>query len=178
MSIGYPTATRGGSHHDARPTLHYLGEFDRTKAQIAPSFALRTQNFTALDDSLTQCRFASERGYGGLINESYLKMINAVTGLGLNLAEVERLGECIYNLERAFNCREGVSRKDDTLPFRVTNQPIPSGPSQGMLCPPQEFNALLEEYYRLRGWDGNGIPSAGKLKDLGLEEIIRDLHKK
>jgi aldehyde:ferredoxin oxidoreductase len=178
MSIGYPTATRGGSHHDARPTLHYLGEFDRTKAQIAPSFALRTQNFTALNDSLTQCRFASERGYGGLINENYLKMINAVTGWDLNLAEVERLGERIYNLERAFNCREGIGRKDDILPPRVTNQPIPSGPSQGMYCPPQEFNLLLDEYYHLRGWDGNGIPSAGKLKELGLDEIIKDLRRK
>jgi len=177
MTIGYPTATRGGSHHDARPTLLYMGEFDRTKAQAAPSFALRTQNFTALGDSLTQCRFASERGYGGLINENYLKMINGVTGWALNLAEVESLGERIYNLERAFNCREGVSRKDDNLPRRVTNEPIPSGASQGMYCPPQEFNGLLDEYYRLRGWDENGIPSAEKLKALGLDEIIRDLHK-
>lgn len=177
MAIGYSTATRGGSHHDARPTLLYMGEFDRTKAQVAPSFALRTQNFTALDDSLTQCRFASERGYGGLINENYLKMINGVTGWSLNLAEVESLGERIYNLERAFNCREGVSRKDDNLPRRVANEPIPSGASQGMYCPPQEFNGLLDEYYRLRGWDANGIPSAEKLKDLGLEEIIRDLRK-
>ncbi len=177
MAIGYSTATRGGSHHDARPTLLYMGEFDRTKAQVASSFALRTQNFTALDDSLTQCRFASERGYGGLINENYLKMINGVTGWSLNLAEVESLGERIYNLERAFNCREGVSRKDDNLPRRVSNEPIPSGASQGMYCPPQEFNGLLDEYYRLRGWDANGIPSAEKLKDLGLEEIIRDLRK-
>ena len=177
MAIGYSTATRGGSHHDARPTLLYMGEFDRTKAQVASSFALRTQNFTALDDSLTQCRFASERGYGGLINENYLKMINGVTGWSLNLAEVESLGERIYNLERAFNCREGVSRKDDNLPRRVANEPIPSGASQGMYCPPQEFNGLLDEYYRLRGWDANGIPSAEKLKDLGLEEIIRDLRK-
>ena len=177
MAIGYSTATRGGSHHDARPTLLYMGEFDRTKAQVAPSFALRTQNFTALDDSLTQCRFASERGYGGLINENYLKMINGVTGWSLNLAEVESLGERIYNLERAFNCREGVSRKDDNLPRRVANEPIPSGASQGMYCPPEEFNGLLDEYYRLRGWDANGIPSAEKLKDLGLEEIIRDLRK-
>jgi aldehyde:ferredoxin oxidoreductase len=177
MTIGYPTATRGGSHHDARPTLLYMGEFDRTKAQIAPSFALRTQNFTALDDSLTQCRFASERGYGGLINENYLKMINGVTGWALNLAEVESIGERIYNLERAFNCREGVSRKDDNLPRRVTNEPIPSGASQGMYCSPQEFNGMLDEYYRLRGWDANGIPSAEKLKDLGLDEIIRDLRK-
>ena len=177
MTIGYPTATRGGSHHDARPTLLYMGEFDRKQAQIAPSFALRTQNFTALGDSLTQCRFASERGYGALINENYLKMINGVTGWALNLAEVESIGERIYNLERAFNCREGVSRKDDDLPRRVSNEPIPSGASQGMYCSPQEFNGMLDEYYRLRGWDANGIPSAEKLKDLGLDEIIGDLRK-
>jgi aldehyde:ferredoxin oxidoreductase len=178
MSIGYATATRGGSHHDARPTLQYAGEFDRMKTQGQPSFALRTQNFTALDDSLTQCRFASERGYGSLINENYVKMINAVTGWVLNLEEVERLGERIYNLERAFNCREGVSRKDDHLPPRTTQQPIPSGPSQGMYCPPQEFNAMLQEYYHLRGWDGNGIPTPEKLKALGLEEVLKDILRK
>jgi aldehyde:ferredoxin oxidoreductase len=178
MTIGYPTATRGGSHHDARPTLLYMGEFDRKNAQVAPSFALRTQNFTALNDSLTQCRFASERGYGALINENYLKMINGVTGWALNLAEVESIGERIYNLERAFNCREGVSRKDDDLPRRISNEPIPSGASKGMYCPPQEFTGMLDEYYRLRGWDANGIPSAEKLKDLGLEEVIKDLGRK
>lgn len=177
MSIGYATATRGGSHHDARPTLQYAGEFDRTKAQGQPSFAVRTQNFTALDDSLTQCRFASERGYGGVINENYVKMINAVTGWVLNLEEVERLGERIYNLERAFNCREGVSREDDHLPLRTTQQPISSGPSQGMYCPSQEFNAMLDEYYHLRGWDGNGIPTTEKLKALGLEEVLKDLFR-
>jgi len=178
MSIGYATATRGGSHHDARPTLQYAGEFDRKNAQVVPSFAVRTQNFTALDDSLTQCRFASERGYGGLINENYAKMINAVTGWSLNLGEVEKLGERIYNLERAFNCREGVSRKDDHLPFRTSHQPIPSGPSRGMYSPPEEFNSLLDEYYQMRGWDKNGIPTPEKLKELGLDEVIKDLHKK
>jgi aldehyde:ferredoxin oxidoreductase len=178
MSIGYATATRGGSHHDARPTLQYAGEFDRKNAQVVPSFAVRTQNFTALDDSLTQCRFASERGYGGLINENYVKMINAVTGWSLNLGEVEKLGERIYNLERAFNCREGVSRKDDHLPFRTSHQPIPSGPSRGMYSPPEEFNSLLDEYYQMRGWDKNGIPTPEKLKELGLDEVIKDLHKK
>jgi aldehyde:ferredoxin oxidoreductase len=178
MSVGYATATRGGSHHDARPTLQYAGEFDRKNAQVVPSFAVRTQNFTALDDSLTQCRFASERGYGALINENYVKMINAVTGWSLNLGEVEKLGERIYNLERAFNCREGVRRKDDHLPFRTSHQPIPSGPSQGMYCPPQEFNSLLDEYYQMRGWDKNGIPNPEKLKELGLDEIVKDLHKK
>jgi aldehyde:ferredoxin oxidoreductase len=119
MSLGYATATRGGSHHDARPTLQYAGEFDRTKAQIAPTFAFRTQNFTAMNDSLTQCRFASERGFGGVINENYVKMINSITGWNFTLADVEAIGERIYNLERAFNCREGISRK---------MTPCPSGP--------------------------------------------------
>jgi aldehyde:ferredoxin oxidoreductase len=69
----------------------------------------------------------------------------------------------------------GVSRKDDRLPPRTTQQPIPSGPSRGMYCPPQEFNAMLQEYYHLRGWDGNGIPTPEKLKALGLEEVLKDL---
>jgi aldehyde:ferredoxin oxidoreductase len=175
MSLGYATATRGGSHHDARPTLQYAGEFDRTKAQIAPTFAFRTQNFTAMNDSLTQCRFASERGFGGVINDNYAKMINSVTGWNLTLEEIERIGERIYNLERAFNCREGVSRKDDALPHRTSHQPIPDGPSKGMQTPPDEFNAMLDEYYRLRGWDSNGIPTREKLTALGLEEAAKDL---
>lgn len=175
MSIGYATATRGGSHHDARPTLQYAGEFDRTKAQSQPSFAVRTQNFTAMDDSLTQCRFASERGYGGLINDNYVRMINSVTGWALTLGEVEKLGERIYNLERAFNCREGVSRIDDGLPYRATHQPIPGGPSLGMYCPPEEFEKMLEEYYRLRGWDARGVPTLEKLVSLEMGDEAVDL---
>ncbi len=177
MSIGYATATRGGSHHDARPTLQYAGEFDRTKTANQPLFAMRTQNFSAFDDSLTQCRFASERGFGGIINENYVAMVQAVTGWEVTLEELEQIGERIYNLERTFNCREGVSRKDDQLPFRVQNEPIPSGPSQGMYCPPAELEMMLEEYYRLRGWDSQGIPTAERLQILGLEETAQDLSR-
>jgi len=128
-----------------------------------------------MDDSLTQCRFASERGYGGLINDHYVKMIHSVTGWDLTLEELERLGERIYNLERAFNCREGVSRKDDGLPYRTIHQPIPAGPSRGMHCPPQEFEGMLEEYYRLRGWDPKGVPTGEKLTSLGLDEAAREV---
>ncbi|HXZ36886.1 MAG TPA: aldehyde ferredoxin oxidoreductase family protein [Thermodesulfobacteriota bacterium] len=175
MSLGYATATRGGSHHDARPTLQYAGEFDRTKAQIAPAFAFRTQNFTAMNDSLTQCRFASERGFGGVINENYSKMINGVTGWNFTLEDIEKIGERIYNLERAFNCREGVTRMDDALPYRASRQPISDGPSKGMYTPGDEFDGMLEEYYRLRGWDSNGIPTREKFMALGLEGEARDL---
>jgi aldehyde:ferredoxin oxidoreductase len=175
MSIGYPTATRGGSHHDTRPTLQYIGEFNRLVPQGQASFAIRTQNLTALGDSLTQCRFTSERGYGGLINENYAKMINTITGWSFTTEDVERLGERIYNLERAFNVREGVSTKDDQLPYRVTSQPIPSGPSKGMYCSPEEFHPMLEEYYHLRGWTDQGIPTREKLLELQLDFAAEQL---
>ena len=169
MSLGYATATRGGSHHDARPTLQYAGEFDRTRAEIAPLFAFRTQNFTALNDSLTQCRFASERGFGGTINENYLTMIRAVTGWDVTREELETIGERIYNLERVFNCREGIRREDDALPYRASREPIPGGASRGMFTPEEEFQGMLEAYYRLRGWGPDGVPTAEKLTSLGLE---------
>ncbi|MBI2000741.1 MAG: aldehyde ferredoxin oxidoreductase family protein [candidate division NC10 bacterium] len=174
MSIGYATGTRGGSHHDARPTAQYAPDFDRRNPEGKAAWAIRSQNFTAVDDSLVLCRFTSERGgYGMYLNESYVRMINAATGWDLDLAELERIGERICTLERAFNVREGVSRKDDTLPWRVQHEPIPDGPSKGTFCPPEELDRMLEEYYELRGWSKDGIPTPEKLRALGLEFAVQ-----
>jgi aldehyde:ferredoxin oxidoreductase len=170
MSIGYATGTRGGSHHDTRPVPQYAPDFDRRSPEGKPAFALRSQHFAAVGDSLIMCRFTTERGgYGVYLNDNYVRMVNAATGWGLDLAELERIGERIVNLERAFNCREGVSRKDDTLPWRVQHEPIPDGPSRGMHCPPDELHRMLDEYYDLRGWTRDGVPTADRLTALGLE---------
>jgi aldehyde:ferredoxin oxidoreductase len=88
------------------------------------------------------------------------------------LEDLERIGERIYNLERAFNCREGLTRRDDDLPYRVKFEGIPSGPSEGMCCPPEELERMLQEYYRLRGWKEEGVPSDEKLRELGLDFVI------
>ena len=173
MSIGYATATRGGSHHDTRPTPQYAPDHDRRSPEGKPAFAARSQHFTAFDDSLVQCRFTSERGgFGMFLNEKYAAMVNHVTGWGVTADELERTGERIVNLERAFNVREGVRRKDDDLPWRVKNEPIPEGGSQGCYCPQPQLDGMLDEYYALRGWSADGVPTAGKLKELGLEITI------
>lgn len=172
MSIGYATGTRGGSHHDTRPTMQYGKDFDRRGVDGKPQYAIRSQHFTAVDDSLVLCRFTSERGFGMMLNDSYARMIGTITGWDLTVGEVERIGERICNLERAFNVREGLSRKDDTLPYRVLHEPIPSGPSRGMYCPPAELDAMLDEYYRLRGWSRDGIPTPEKLRELELPLAI------
>ena len=168
MSIGYATATRGGSHHDTRPTPQYAAGFDRRSTVDKPAFAIRSQHFTAVGDSLVMCRFTSERGFGLYVGEPYAAMIRAVTGWDVTVDEVERVGERIVNLERLFNVREGVRRHDDVLPWKVMHEPIPAGPSAGMYCPPDELSAMLDEYYRLRGWDTDGVPTRARLSSLGL----------
>jgi aldehyde:ferredoxin oxidoreductase len=168
LSIGYATATRGGSHHDTRPTPQYAPTFDRRGTADKPAFAMRSQHFTAVGDSLVLCRFTSERGFGMVVNDAYATMVRAVTGWDVTVEELEGIGERIVNLERLFNVREGVRRAADVLPWRVMHEPIPEGPSAGMFCPPAELDAMLDEYYRLRGWDAHGIPTAARLAALGL----------
>ncbi len=168
MSIGYATATRGGSHHDTRPTPQYAQGYDRRSPGDKPEFAVRSQHFTAVDDSLVLCRFTSERGFGLYVEEPYARMVRAVSGWDMSVEELERVGERVINLERLFNVREGVRRKDDVLPWRVMHEPIPDGPSAGMHCPPEELSMMLDRYYSLRGWDADGVPTRERLGALGL----------
>ncbi|PYM12476.1 MAG: aldehyde ferredoxin oxidoreductase [Candidatus Rokuibacteriota bacterium] len=168
LSIGYATATRGGSHHDTRPTPQYAQGFDRRSTKDKPAFAIRSQHFTAVGDSLALCRFTSERGFGLFVGEPYAEMVSAVTGWNVTADELERIGERIVNLERCFNVREGVRRSADVLPWKVMHEPIPDGPSAGMYCPPEELDTMLEEYYRLRGWDADGVPTPATLEALGI----------
>ena len=168
LSIGYATATRGGSHHDTRPTPQYAPTFDRRSTADKPAFAARSQHFTAVGDSLVMCRFTSERGFGLFVDEPYARAVRAVTGWDMDVAELERIGERIVNLERLFNVREGVRRGQDVLPWKVMHEPIPEGPSAGMYCPPAELDAMLDDYYALRGWDADGVPTRARLSALGL----------
>src|SRR4029434_1043294 len=78
MSIGYATATRGGSHHDTRPTPQYAAGFDRRGTEGKPEFAVRSQHFTAVDDSLVLCRFTSERGFGLFGEEPSARIVPAL----------------------------------------------------------------------------------------------------
>jgi aldehyde:ferredoxin oxidoreductase len=168
MSIGYATATRGGSHHDTRPTPQYAQNFDRRSPEGKPEFAMKSQHFTAVDDSLVLCRFTSERGFGLYVEEPYARMVGAITGWDMTTEELERVGERIVNLERLFNVREGVRRGDDVLPWRVMHEPIPDGPSAGAYCPPEELAGMLDRYYALRGWDADGVPTPARLSALDL----------
>jgi aldehyde:ferredoxin oxidoreductase len=172
-AIGYATNTRGGTHHEHRPTFRGVPPDDplHKDLNLQTEFVVRTQNLSAVGDSLTQCRFVTEQGLGIRLGTNHLRLLNAVTGCDLTLDDLERIGERIVTLERAFNCREGMSRKDDTLPYRVAHEPIPEGPAKGKYFPVEKLEPALDYYYSLRGWDKEGIPTPDTLKRLGLEFV-------
>jgi aldehyde:ferredoxin oxidoreductase len=97
----------------------------------------------------------------GLNEEHYARFYSAVTGKEATLRDLLGLSNEVYTLTRLINARLGMSRKDDTMPWKVFNNPIRSGPTAGKVIDRRHFEQLLDLYYKKRGWDANGIPPAG-----------------
>ncbi len=76
------------------------------------------------------------------------------------------VGERIWNLERDFNLAAGITGKDDTLPKRLLKEAAQTGPAKGLANNLQE---MLPEYYELRGWTPNGVPTQETRQRLGLD---------
>ena len=170
MSLSYPTSTRGGSHHDGRP--NYATADADPGFDPQPAYIMKNQYFTAVGDSLVLCRFIAERGVGTPLNEDMADLINRVTGWGLTLADLEKIGERIYNLEHLINVKRGFRRTDARLPYRVLHEPIPDGPAKGRYCREEDLAAMLDTYFELRGWGPDGVPTAAKLQELGLTSSL------
>jgi len=130
----------------------------------------------ATADSPIFCVFIVIMILAGTATQDTATFMEAVTGLSYTPEEVQRVGERINNLARAFNVREGLGRADDTLPERILTEPIKAGASKGHLISKEDLNRMLDEYYTERGWDvKTGIPTRNKLVELGLEDIAGQL---
>ncbi len=98
---------------------------------------------------------------------------NAITGLQINFNDLMKAGERIWNVQRAFNIKMGISKRDDTLPERFLKESVNEGPAKGQIV---DLDKMLKEYYDERGLDGEGTPGKQILLDLGLDWIVKDLY--
>jgi aldehyde:ferredoxin oxidoreductase len=122
------------------------------------------QDFTAVIDSSGLCLFISlAEGFGP---EDVVPLLEVATGVGFTKENMMLAGERIWNLERLFNLKAGITKADDTLPPRFLKEPMPEGPAKGMVS---KLDVMLPEYYKVRGWDKNGVPTPEKLAKLGLK---------
>ncbi|MBN1139353.1 MAG: aldehyde ferredoxin oxidoreductase, partial [Anaerolineae bacterium] len=93
--------------------------------------------------------------------------VRAITGWNVSLWELMKVGERRLNLLRAFNAREGVGIDADTMPPKLS-VPLQGGATDGVAIPVEEFEAARALYYRMVGWDEQGLPTRAKLEELGL----------
>lgn len=148
MGLAYATSNRGACHMRSRP---FMDDFSRVTNDGKAELVKTTQDLVGAIDSAGLCMFANAI----FPPEHLAAMVDAACEGDWTVDRLYQTGERIWNLERRFNLAAGFSRGDDTLPERTLTEPARAGAASGQVA---ELTAMLEEYYRLRGWDERGVP--------------------
>jgi aldehyde:ferredoxin oxidoreductase len=195
QSIGltYATNVRGADHLRSLSSLEELGypdiviqRFGKDKADaildiMSPEhkgqLVWDMEDLYAIVDSAVICK------YGTMwppvyYFDTFVNVIPPLTGMEewSDPKYVRMTGERISHLRRAYNHRLGVTRKEETLPPRLLKEPMPTGPAKGGL---PDLDYMLDDYYKFRGCDPEtGLPKEVKLKELGLDFVVKELKPK
>jgi aldehyde:ferredoxin oxidoreductase len=133
------------------------------------------EDMFALTEVLGLCSFATTTTYI-LTPETIAEMYYAVTGTKVKSDDLMLTGRRVITLERCFNIREGLTREDDVLPWRLMNEPVNKGPAKGLINSKEELNKLLNEYYALHEWDlKTGKPTYETLVKLEMKDVADKL---
>jgi len=166
MALEYATSNRGGCHVRGYLTSpEILGvpfKIDPLVTEGKAATLKLFQDLTALIDSAGICLFTT---FGLGLPEISAQYREAV-GTEETDEEILLKGERIWNLEKHFNIAAGVEK--DTLPPRLLREKLPSGPAAGRVA---DLYEMLGEYYELRGWNKDGVPTANKNKALGVKAL-------
>jgi len=173
MGLAYATSPIGGSHMRGDPAYFELfgvpESMDPLQWEGKATVTKAYQDLSAIIDSAGLCIFFAVRNLAakdlGVAPVGILEYLNAATGADYTLEELMQAGERIINAERLFLTRAGFSRKDDSLPERLTHTPAPTGPAKGLVC---HLDEMLNDYYQVQGWSPDGIPTEKRLAQLGL----------
>jgi aldehyde:ferredoxin oxidoreductase len=171
-ALGFAVSFRGADHnrHGAYG-VDLKGKVNRfTVEKGRGKLVEELEDLYNIIDSMIVCKFGRGTYYDAF--EDLAKYYTITTGLEMSAEELRKTGERIHNVARLFNIREGLTRKDDHLPWKIMNVPIPDDcPSKGSRVTQKELDFLLDDYYITRGWTREGVPTQEKLKELGLTKF-------
>jgi len=145
---------------------------DPLSTEGKPKLVAWHEDIYCVSDCLGICVFTDTWSYTRINFKNLAEMFGAATAIPMSPAKIREAGERILTLERCFNLREGRSRRDlDVLPPRMF-EPSPTLNRGRRTLTRKKLDQMLNEYYRLRGWDTkSGVPTAEKLRDLGLDFV-------
>ena len=165
MGLGYATSNRGACHLRAYTVAsEVLGIPVKTdplvtegKADLVKAF----QDATSVFDSAGVCAFTT---FAWSLADLQPQLDTACEG-DWTMEKLALLGERIWNMERLFNNAAGFTAKDDDLPPRLKTEPAKTGPAKGLV---NGIDKMRPEYYKVRGWTPEGVPTKETLDRLGL----------
>lgn len=173
-ALGWAVTARGGCQ--ARSGAYKFdidGEVDRSKAEKnRGELVMQSENFETMLDSLSMCRFIRKCFKDPYIEAA--RFYELTTGIKMTPDDLKIAADRINNLKKAFNMREGWTRKDDSLPPRIMKDPIPDGPSKGAVVTEEELSVMLDGYYEARRWNKDGLISEKKLIELGCTRVAKN----
>jgi len=159
MALAFATSPRGACHMKASP---YTDDFTHVRPDGKAEIVMTTQNKAAVVDATGLCAFPG----GSWDLADYAKQVDGACAGDWDAERLMETGERIFNLERVFNVRAGLTAKDDTLPDRILKEAAKSGAGKGRVA---ELDKMLPEYYQLRGWSEGGVPEQSTLDRLGMD---------
>lgn len=183
--LGLAVATRGADHLRGATQgaiKDYAGTEEMEKQLYVEGqgkAVYDTQILTTLADSLEICKFSTQRVGMAMSVKDMADLLSAATGMsGVDEDSLRTAADRIWTLERAFLVRQGVTREDDTLAGRWTEEPAHGGPLDGIPHNQEKWDRLLDEYYEFVGWDKKtGAPTRAQLESLGLKDVADELEK-
>jgi aldehyde:ferredoxin oxidoreductase len=197
FGLGQATSNRGADHLYALPTIDLAGNLEAAQRLFPeemvptlmdvddetykPDLVIFGEHYCAVSDALGVCKFTTTETYA-LYPEDLARGLSALWGRQVSGDDLLGAGERIVNLERLYNVKLGLDRTDDQLPGRFIAEPLKVHPfarseETGKVQASGEpihvgrlrnFNGMLDRYYRLRGWNSQGVPTHRKLEELGL----------
>jgi len=168
QGLNLATAARGACHNKGYtmgseifglPSLG--GKTDPFATEGKAQLTKNIQDATCVFDNTGTCLFLIL----GLWATEIHKQLLPATGVDYSFDEMITCGERTWMIERMFNIKAGLTGKDDNLSPRMLKEPMPEGPGKGRV---NRLHEMLPEYYKVRGWDENGVPTEAKLKELGM----------
>ena len=156
MALAYATSDIGAHHSRAWTIAKEMEEGQNWSDEEKIDIVIYHQKLRPLFDMLGVCRLPWIEL--GLNERHYENFYKYVTGNEVSLEQLLELSNDIFDLTRLINTRLGMSREDDSLPYKVWANPPLTGPNAGKVIDRDYFQELLSLYYQRRGWDENGIP--------------------